>query len=93
MKTITVEELAADVRKHIAEVEGGETLTVTTDGKPVATLAPTNSIERLIRRRPDPSLRFQDVPVGPRPPELRTDAAQLIIDERDHERKEKRWRP
>jgi antitoxin (DNA-binding transcriptional repressor) of toxin-antitoxin stability system len=91
-KTITVEELAANVDDHIAEVQRGETLMVTAAGKPVAKLGPTTSVDDLIRRRPTSSLRFQDVDVGPRPKNLRSDAAQMIIAERDHERSEKRWR-
>jgi len=92
-KTITVEELAADVDSHIADVQRGETLTVTAAGKPVATLAPTSSMDDLIRHRPETTLRFQDVDVGPRPKSLTSDPAQIIIDERNYERSEKRWRP
>ena len=92
-KTITVEELAANLQEHLAAVSDGTTLTVVASGKAIATLAPPLGIERLVRHRPDASLRFQDVDLGPRPKNLTTDAAQIIIDERNYERSEKKWRP
>jgi len=90
-KRITVEELAANLREHLAEVEAGESLTIVDEGQEIVRLAPVPYIESLIRPPKSPG-RFQDVAIGPRPKNLRTDPAQIIIDERDYERSEKRWR-
>lgn len=87
-KTITVEELAANVRKHIAEVEGGETLTITQEGRAIATIGP--AVRIVNKGKPFP---FRDFDPGPRPKNLKTDPAQIVIDERDYERNEKKWRP
>ena len=40
MMTITVSELANDVRKYLDEVQRGETIEVQKDGKPVAIVSP-----------------------------------------------------
>jgi antitoxin (DNA-binding transcriptional repressor) of toxin-antitoxin stability system len=90
-KRITVEELAANLREHLEEVRAGETLAIVEEEQEIARLAPVPYVESLIRPPKLPG-RFQDVPIGPRPKNLRTDPAQIIIDERDYERSEKRWR-
>ena len=87
-KTITVEELAANLSEHLAEVQQGETFTITKDGRPVATMEPALKIVNKGKRFP-----FRDFDPGPRPKNLKTDPAQIVIDERDYERNEKKWRP
>lgn len=83
-KEITVEELAADLEAHIAEVKAGETLTIVEEGKHVATISPT-SVGRGVR------YPFRDFDPGPRPKNLKTDAAELLIEERERERSGKKY--
>jgi antitoxin (DNA-binding transcriptional repressor) of toxin-antitoxin stability system len=87
MKSVTVEELKEKLDEVIAEVETGETLSITRGGKTIFRMTPGLT---LIPPR-DPG-RIQDVKISPRPKTLRTDAAQMIIDERDEERSDKKWR-
>jgi antitoxin (DNA-binding transcriptional repressor) of toxin-antitoxin stability system len=88
MKSVTIEELRERLDEVIAEVEKGETLSITRDGKTLFLMKPGLTITP--PRLPG---RAQDVKLGPRLKNLQTDAAQLIIDERDRQRSEKKWRP
>jgi antitoxin (DNA-binding transcriptional repressor) of toxin-antitoxin stability system len=88
MKSVTIEELRERLDEVIEEVENGETLSITRNGKTVFLMKPGLTITP--PRLPG---RPQDVKLGPPPKSLRTDAAQMIIDERDRERSEKKWRP
>ena len=81
-KTITVEELAANLKEHLAEVREGETLTVTEEGREVATIQP-KIVHRGVR------YPFRNLKLT-RLDNLDIDGAQLIIDERDHERSGKK---
>ena len=76
MKKITVEELAADLKGHLAEVIDGETLTVTQEGREVATISP--STEQ--RGVPYP---FRNFDPGPRPKNLKSDPVELLREDRD----------
>ena len=82
-KTITVEELAADVRKHIAEVEGGEDLTVTDEGREIATIR-----AKIVRR--GVQYPFRNLNITPLSKKLNFDPADLIIEEREYERSGKK---
>lgn len=87
-KRITVEELAANLREHLAEVEAGEWLIVVEDEREIAVFKPPLTIR-------DPGIRypFRGIDFGERPKNLKTDPAEIIIEEREHERTEKKWRP
>jgi len=87
-KTITVEELAANLEEHLAEAQAGESLTITKEGQSIARIEPAVKILNKGVRYP-----FRGIDFGPRPENLKTDGAQMIIDERDYERNEKKWRP
>ena len=54
MMTITVADLANDVRKYLDEVERGETIEVQKDGKPVAFVSPADKRGREFVRRIKP---------------------------------------
>ena len=82
-KVVTVEELIADIATHIDDVKNGETLTIVQDGKEVATMTPPVAQKGV-------KYPFRDLKFGPRPTGLRTDPAQIIIDERDQERSGKK---
>lgn len=86
-KQVTVEELATNLRDHIAEVNSGQTLVVVDGTETVARLAPPE----LSVIAHDPSLRLQDFRPSPRPKRLDFDAVQWLIDERDRERSGKKY--
>jgi antitoxin (DNA-binding transcriptional repressor) of toxin-antitoxin stability system len=86
-KTVTVEELREKPNELIEALEKGETVTLTREGKEFATISPT--LQSGYRGVPYP---FRDFDFGPRPKNLRTDPAQLIVEERERERSEKKWR-
>ena len=65
---VGIGELQDDLSRHLAEVRGGRTITITEDGKPIAQLVPVRAptaLERLIaegrvtpakrRKRPAPT--------------------------------------
>jgi hypothetical protein len=85
-KQVTVEELAAHLREHIAEVQRGETIDITEDGRTIAIIRPAMVIAQ--RGVPYP---FRDFDFGPRPEGLKIDAADLIIEEREYERSGKKY--
>lgn len=78
-KTITVEELAADVGRYLAEVIDGETLTVTQEGRQVATISPSTEQKGV----PYP---FRNFDPGPRPKGLKSDPVELLIEDRRRDR-------
>lgn len=80
-KTITVEELAANLKEHLAEVQQGETFTITQDGRPVATMEPALKIVNKGKRFP-----FRDFDPGPRPKGLKSDPVELLIEDRRRDR-------
>lgn len=81
-KQVTVEELAANLREHIAEVRRGETLEITEDGRTIASIDPPMVIAQ--RGVPYP---FRDFDFGTRPKNLKTGADDLIIEERERIRR------
>ena len=84
-KELTMEELREKPDALIEAIEEGEPVTILKDGRPIGSYSPSP----LQRGVPYP---FRDFDFGPRPKNLRTDPAQLIIEERDRERSEKKWR-
>jgi antitoxin (DNA-binding transcriptional repressor) of toxin-antitoxin stability system len=78
-KQVTVEELATNLREHLAEVRQGETLLIIEDGKQIASVTPT-IVQRGV---PYP---FRDFDFGSRPKNLTIDGAEVIIAERERER-------
>ena len=84
-KTVTVEELREKLDEVLAEVESGTDITILRDGRTIGTLAPV-----IVRRGvPYP---FRDLYISPLEKPLGEDPAQIIIDERERERSEKKWR-
>ena len=84
-RKVTVEELIAHTREYLADVRGGETLTIVDGGRPIAIVEPSAPLRVL---RHDPALRLQDFEPPPAPKNLTSDAASLIIEERERERGE-----
>jgi len=85
-REVTVEELREKLDEIIADVQQGETLTVVADGKAIVTMQPTVAPRRGV---PYP---FRDFDWGPRPENLKTDPAALIIEERERERSGEKYR-
>jgi antitoxin (DNA-binding transcriptional repressor) of toxin-antitoxin stability system len=84
-KELTVEEVLEKPEELISALERGESVTITKDGKEIATMDARNE-QRGVR------FPFRDFDFGPRPKNLRTDPVELIIEERDRERSERKWR-
>ena len=83
-RELKLEELREDASELIAAIENGESLTITREGAPVATVNVT-------RRRDGVRYPFRDFDWGPRPKNLDIDPAQVIIDERERERSLKKY--
>jgi prevent-host-death family protein len=83
-KEVTVEELRERLDEIIAEVEAGESVTIVRDGVRIVNLGPT-VINRGVR------FPFRDFDFGPRPANLKSDPAELIIEERERERSGKKY--
>jgi prevent-host-death family protein len=81
-KQVTVEELREKLDELLAEVESGESLTIVREGKDVMSIQPT-----IVKAK----FPFRGFDFGPRPKNLRTDAAELIIEERERERSGKKY--
>lgn len=79
MKELTVDEVREKPDELIAALERGESVTITREGKEIATAEPA-IVQKGVR------FPFRDFDFGPRPKNLRSDPAQLIIDERERER-------
>ena len=86
-KRITVEELAANLKEHLAEVVAGESLTIVEEGQEIARLAPPVIVRRGIR------YPFRDFNPGPRPKGLKSDPVEMLIEERERDRSGKRFEP
>jgi antitoxin (DNA-binding transcriptional repressor) of toxin-antitoxin stability system len=85
-KELTVEELREKPDALIDAIDKGETVTITRDGKQIAT---TNPVLRTgYRGMPYP---FRDFDWGPRPKMLDIDPAEIIIEERERERSGKKY--
>jgi antitoxin (DNA-binding transcriptional repressor) of toxin-antitoxin stability system len=75
-KSVTVEELGEHLQEYFAEVRKGTRIEVVADDGIVATIIPP--------------LRFFDP--GPRPKNLTTDPAEMIIAERERERSGEKYK-
>lgn len=82
MKSVTIEELREKLDEVIAEVEKGETVYVTKDGQVLVKFTPAPAV--IPPREPG---RFQDVPISPRPKNLKTDPVEMVIEDRASELK------
>jgi antitoxin (DNA-binding transcriptional repressor) of toxin-antitoxin stability system len=78
-KTVTVEELAADVDKWIGEVKNRHTLVITQGGYEIATITPAN----FDRGVPYP---FRNLRITPLSKPLTVDPVQLLIEDRERDR-------
>jgi antitoxin (DNA-binding transcriptional repressor) of toxin-antitoxin stability system len=83
-KQVTVEELREQLDELLADVESGESVTITRNGKRIGTIGPT------IVQRGTP-FPFRNFDFGTRPKNLKTDPADLIIEERERERSGKKY--
>ena len=83
-KTVTVEELREKLDDVLSDVKSGEEVAIVAEGKEIATITPT-FIRRGVR------YPFRDFDFGPRPKNLKTDPAALIIGERERERSGKKY--
>lgn len=84
-KSVTVEELAEHLRDHLAEVRNGTTIEVVEDGQTIATF-------RSGVQYPRPGTRTGDFKPGPRPVNLKTDPAEIIIEERERRRSGEKYK-
>ena len=84
-KVVTVEELAANLTDHLADVQRGETVSVVAHDREIASIQPA----RVIRH--DPAFALRDFKPGKRPKRLDFDAVDWLIDERDRERSGKKY--
>lgn len=80
-KTITVEELAANLKEHLAEVREGETLSVTEEGRTIATVQPPLQLEQKGVRYP-----FRNLELSPPPPNLNRDPVEALVEDRRRDR-------
>jgi prevent-host-death family protein len=78
-KKVTVEELRERLEELLAEVENGESVTITRDGQNIAQVGPTTGTGGV-------SYPFRDFDFGSRPKKLKIDGAEIIIAERERER-------
>ena len=81
-KQVTVEELREKLEELLAEVEKGESVTVTRDGRAVWSIGPTF----VHRGVPFP---FRDFDPGP-PLNLPFDVVDMLVEDREYERKKYR---
>ena len=79
-KQVTVKELRENLDELLAEVESGETLTVVKDR--------TNGL-RLVQR--GVRFPFRGFDPGPRPKNLTVDPVEMLIEEREWERSNKKY--
>jgi antitoxin (DNA-binding transcriptional repressor) of toxin-antitoxin stability system len=89
-KSVTVAELAEHLEEHLAEVRKGTTIEVVNDGKKIATITPAPKPLRIVD--PGPGKRVGDWDPGPRPKNLKTDPAEMIIEERERERSGQKYK-
>jgi len=74
-KSVTVEELAGNLREYLAEVREGTTIKVVDNGNAAVNISPTIIY-------PKSPKRLADIDPGPRPPNLKTDPVKLLMEDR-----------
>jgi prevent-host-death family protein len=83
-KEVTVEELREHLEEIIAEVKGGESVTITEDGRSIATVQ--SNVPKRGKRFP-----FRDLKISPLDKPLSVDPVELLIEEREYERSGKKY--
>lgn len=86
-KSVTVEELGEHLQEYFAEVRKGTRLEVVADDGIFATILPSLNVDD-----PGPGKRFGDFEPAPRPRNLKTDPAEMIIAERERERSGEKYK-
>jgi antitoxin (DNA-binding transcriptional repressor) of toxin-antitoxin stability system len=86
IRELTLEKLRERPGELIEAIEKGEAVTITRDGKQIASLGPT------IVRRTDPR-PLRDIQITPLSKPLDFSVVAELIAERDRERFDKKWRP
>jgi antitoxin (DNA-binding transcriptional repressor) of toxin-antitoxin stability system len=80
-RKVTVEELREKLEEILAEVKGGESITLIEDGRSIASVTPAD-----IRSVNTPFREFvRTFDAGPRPKNLTADVVELIREDRDSE--------
>lgn len=74
-KSVTVEELAENLREYLAEVREGTTLEVLDNGNTPVNISPTIIY-------PKSPKRLADIKLGPCPPNLETDSLKILMEDR-----------
>lgn len=74
-KSVTVEELAENLREYLAEVREGTTIRVVDDGNAAVDISATILY-------PKSRKRLADIDPGPRPPNLKTDPVKILMEDR-----------
>jgi antitoxin (DNA-binding transcriptional repressor) of toxin-antitoxin stability system len=83
-KEVTVEELREKLDEIIADIKGGETVTITEDGRSIGTVYST--VPKRGKRFP-----FRDLKISPLDKPLSVDPVELLIKEREYERSGKKY--
>jgi antitoxin (DNA-binding transcriptional repressor) of toxin-antitoxin stability system len=85
IKTVTVEELRENLELLLSDVEGGQSITIVREGRPIGTIGPTIVPRDLVTViRHDPALRLQDFDAGQ--PLQGTGSVEWLIAERERDR-------
>jgi hypothetical protein len=84
-KELTVEELRERADELITAIEQDEAVTIVRDGQTIGTYAPF-TVHHGVK------YPFRDLYISPLEKPLDEDPAQIIIEERERERSEKKWR-
>ena len=77
-KEVTVEELRERLDEIIADIKGGETVTITEDGRSIGTVYSTVP-------KPGKRFPFRDLVITPLDPPITVDVVKLIREDRDSE--------
>jgi antitoxin (DNA-binding transcriptional repressor) of toxin-antitoxin stability system len=85
MTNVKIADLKANLSRHLRTVRGGDTITVLDRDTPIARIVPIDAAARgiVIRPRRDPKGRLADIPLPPRPKNLKTDAVALLLEDRN----------
>ncbi len=86
-KRVTAAELGEHLYEYLTEVRKGTRLEVVEDDGVVATILPSLNVDD-----PGPGKRFGDFEPDPRPKNLKTDPAEMIIAERERERSGEKYK-
>jgi antitoxin (DNA-binding transcriptional repressor) of toxin-antitoxin stability system len=87
-RRVTVEELAANVGSVLDDIRRGDTVIIVDGEKEIAVMEPARPVQIVPAANPG---RLADIDFGSRPKRLRTDPAEIIIEERERERSGKKY--